>query len=172
MKIFINPGHDIRLDSGAVNPIFGLKECDVVLSIGETLQNILLSNNNQVYLLQSDNLASVVTTANNWQADIFISLHCNAANRTAHGTETLVYKYGGMAERLATLIQDSIVSSLGTTNRGVKERPNLIVLNSTSMPAVLIELAFIDQEDDVNKLINCQEEFALAIYQGVKNFFE
>ena len=106
MKIFINPGHDIRLDSGAVNPIFGLKECDVVLSIGETLQNILLSNNNQVYLLQSDNLASVVTTANNWQADIFISLHCNAANRTAHGTETLVYKYGGMAERLATLIQD------------------------------------------------------------------
>ncbi len=45
MKIFINPGHDIRLDSGAVNPIFGLKECDVVLSIGETLQNILLSNN-------------------------------------------------------------------------------------------------------------------------------
>lgn len=73
MKVFINPGHDPRFDSGAVNPISGLRECDVALSIGEILRDLLIENNHQVYLLQSDNLIGensalpcVVETANAW----------------------------------------------------------------------------------------------------------
>jgi len=177
MKVFINPGHDPRFDSGAVNPVSGLRECDVTLSIGEILRDLLIDNNHQVYLLQSDNLIGensalpcVVETANDWKSDIFISLHCNAANQKAHGTETLVYKYGSSAEQLARLIQENIISELGTEDRGIKERPRLIVLNSTLMPAVLIELAFIDQEDDERLLINYQDKFAQAIYQGVSQY--
>lgn len=86
------------------------------------------------------------------------------------GTETLVYKYDSLAEQLARPIQENIISVLGTDDRGIKERPQLIVLNSTLMPAVLIELAFIDQEDDEQLLINCQDKFAQAIYQGISQF--
>ena len=35
MKVFINPGHDPRVDSGAVNPTYGTQECDVVREAGE-----------------------------------------------------------------------------------------------------------------------------------------
>lgn len=40
MKVFINPGHDINLDSGAVNPVYGTRECDVASDAGKMLRDI------------------------------------------------------------------------------------------------------------------------------------
>ena len=41
MKVFINPGHDINLDSGAVNPVYGTRECDVARDAGKMLARYL-----------------------------------------------------------------------------------------------------------------------------------
>ena len=174
MRIFLNPGHDVNLDSGAVNPHTGLRECDVALQIGMSLQSCLKECGHFVEMLQSDNLAGetphlpcVVDAAEEAEADIFISIHCNAANGIARGTETLVHHLGGEADVLARFIQREIVSALGTRDRGVKERPELIVLRLTSMPAVLVETAFIDQDDDAFLLENHADTFAAAIEHGI-----
>lgn len=71
---------------------------------------------------------------------------------------------------MAKHIQKSIVSSLGTVNRGVKERTNLGVLKNTKMPAVLIETAFIDNFSDGILLKTKQDEFAKAIFDGICNY--
>ena len=177
MKVFLNPGHDLELDSGAVNPLSGLRECDVAADIGILVQRYLEAAGCEVRSLQSDNLCGetpwlpcVVDEANSWPADIFVSLHCNAANTEAHGTEVLVYATGGEAEKLADCIQRQIVDSCGTVDRGIKERPHLVVLNSTDMPAVLVEMAFIDNEEDKQILTFGADDMARAIARGVTDY--
>ena len=134
--------------------------------------------------MQSDNLAptpagrseyadrqgpTVTETANDWGADIFVSIHCNAANTTAQGTEVECYG-SGTGEQLAQCIQSQIVDSIGTTDRGVKYMPQLLVLKYTDMPAVLVEMAFIDNDDDAELLAGKQDEFARAIARGVTDY--
>lgn len=173
LKIFINPGHDIDLDPGACAN--GIREVDIALAIGEKVKKTMEVIGYPCQLLQSDNLngetkgkPNVCATANNSGADIFISIHCNsAANASAKGTETLVYSAGGKAELLAKCIQSQIVNSLSTVDRGIKERPDLCVLRETSMPAVLVETAFISNQEDAYKLMYRIEEFANAISRGI-----
>lgn len=181
MKVFINPGHDIKYDSGAVNPDSGMRECDVAVTIGSLVGKYLEAAGCEVKMLQSDNLyndssypdrqdESVCGSANAWTADVFVSIHCNAANGDAKGTETLVYPNSPESNKLAQCIQSQIVNSLGTVDRGLKERPNLCVLKNTYMTAVLVETAFIDNADDAELLANNQDEFARAIARGVTDY--
>ena len=171
MKVFINPGHGYP-DPGAVNYQYNLTEEAVVYEVGNILEEYLQGAGVQVVgSLQSDDLQRVVSEANNSGADLFVSIHCNSySNPMAEGTETLVYQYGGKSELAAKCIQYQLIASLGTVDRGVKERPRLYVLNQTAMPAVLVELAFISNEDDILLLIDKKEEFAKAIARGITDY--
>lgn len=173
LKIFINPGHDMDLDPGACAN--NLREVDIALAIGEKVKKTMEVIGYPCQLIQSDNLngetegkPNVCATANNSGADIFVSIHCNsAANTSAKGTETLVYSTGGKAELLAKCIQTQIVNSLNMVDRGIKVRPDLCVLRETTMPAVLVEAAFISNQEDAYKLMYRIEEFANAIARGI-----
>ena len=177
MRVFLNPGHDQRYDSGAVNPSTGLRECDVAAEIGALVQGYLEQAGCEVAVVQSDNLNGespwlpcVVQSANAWPADIFVSLHCNAANGQARGTETLAFALGGESEALAQCIQQQMVDTPGTVARGVKERPAPCVLRRTDMPAALIEMAFIDNDEDMKLLTEQTDEIARAIARGVMDY--
>lgn len=180
MKIFINPGHDRTYDCGAVNNNYGITEAAIAYDIGNKVAYYLNQVGYETQVMQSDNLYydspytdrpyPVCQAANDWNADIFVSIHCNAANTVANGTETIVYRYGGDSTTLATCIQDQIVNSLGTTDRGVKEMPGLIVLKHTDMTAVLVETAFIDNDNDALLLINNTDDFARAIARGISDY--
>ena len=176
-KIFLNPGHCLGVDNGAINTRLYVFEAAVARQIGEKVAKYLQEAGCEVELLQSNNLCgedsstpNITKTANDWGADIFISLHCNAFNQQARGTECLVFAKGFYAEDLADAIQRQIVNALDMVDRGVKERPDLAVLKHTVMPAVLVEMAFIDNEEDCEKLINQQDEFAAAIARGVTDY--
>lgn len=81
-------------------------------------------------------------------ADLFISIHANAldGSGSAYGTECYTYLNSTSEnKRLAVDIASSISSKLGTYNRGHKEA-DFAVLRLTSMPAVLVETAFIDTQ--------------------------
>ena len=176
MKVFINPGHCPGVDSGAVNPNSGMQEADVALAIGQLVQKYLTDAGCEVQLLQSDNLMydgegpCVCETANEWPADIFVSIHCNAAGGDARGTEVEIYPGSDASTKLGQCIQSQIVNALGTVDRGLKERPGLCVLKHTEMPAVLVETAFIDNDDDANLLANNQDDFARAIARGITDY--
>ena len=64
------------------------------------------------------------------------------------------------------------MEDVGYINLGVEERPGLIVLNSTQMPAVLVEVGFINSDAD-NELFSTRfEETAGAIAEGIADSFE
>ena len=182
MRIYINPGHDRDYDPGAVNPNTGLRECDVAYDIGNRVRNYLEDADYDVRLMQSDNLlydsdhadrpVAVVPDANEWPADLFVSIHCNAFDTTARGTEVECYSLDSDGGALAQCIQDKIVETIGTIDRGVKERPGLIVLKHTDMPAVLVETAFIDNDEDAALLVERETDFARAIARGITDYIQ
>ena len=170
MRITINPGHapNGNPDPGACG--FGLRESDVAYNVGKGVEKYLNAIGIETVFIQSDELSEITETANSTGSDLFISIHCNAFNGVAKGTETCVYSLYGTAAKLGQCVQNQIVNSLGTVDRGLKERTGLYVLKHTDMPAILVELAFIDNDVDNALLRDKQDEFARAIARGVTDF--
>ena len=169
MKIYINPGHSVDgTDHGAC--CFGLREADIALRIGQRVENYLRAVGYQVKLGQFDQLQTICDDANNWQADLFVSIHCNAFDGNAKGTETYCYRGATSGRRLAETIHNQITRSLPITDRGVREA-GYYVLANTDMPAVLVETAFIDNYDDAELLRNRQDDFARAIARGISDYY-
>lgn len=167
MKIFINPGHCVGVDSGAVGN--GLIEAEVALNIGRLLEKYLQAVGFETKVFQYDGLRAIANDANSWGADLFISIHCNAANTAAaNGTETF-YWNEGEGKKLAAKIHNQLVNSLKLANRNIKAA-NFTVLGATNMPAVLVETAFITNPFDAKVLANSQDEIARAIARGVTDF--
>lgn len=177
MKVFLNPGHapNGNPDPGAVNDETGLRECDVALAVGKAAEGYLNAAGVATKLLQSDSLYDICEAANDSDADIFVSIHCNAAEaKQANGTETWACAGSYRGSMLAKCIQDQIVDALETTDRGVKIATpgvnGLYVLTNTDMPAVLVELAFITNPDDEKILANAQDAMARAVARGITDY--
>lgn len=83
--------------------------------------------------------------ANASGADLFIAVHFNSGGGT--GTEVWHYPYSS-AETYAQDVSRELASALGLPNRGAKSTTGLYVLNHTEMPAILIEVCFVDSEAD------------------------
>lgn len=173
-RICIDPGHG-GSDPGAVNG--ALAEKDVVLDVGLRLKKLLLNAGYEVIMTRENDTyltpGQKAGVGNGAKADIFVSLHCNsAASEQANGTEVLVYDDIGEAHRLGECLQRHLIGALGLRDRGVKLRPDLIVLNSTKMPAALAEIAFISNANE--KLMLARPEFkqrvAEAIFKGLQEY--
>ena len=107
-------------------------------------------------------------TANEKRADLFLSIHANATtNSTASGVECHIYGTDGESDSLAVEICKEIAGRLGAKNRGVKVNPGLCVLNSTVMPAVLVELGFLSNAEEANKLKAQAADYAAALEAAV-----
>lgn len=175
MRVFLNPGHapDGNPDPGACG--YGLRECAVAKNVADLVAGYLAAAGVEVVgNFQSDSLHEVASASNCADADVFISIHCNACNGVAQGTEVWHYYSSDEGEKLAQCIQNQIVNALGTVDRGVKgAKPGvngLYVLNNTEAVAVLVELAFIDHAGDAELLRSRQDEFARAIARGVTDY--
>ena len=102
-------------------------------------------------------------------ADLFVSIHRNSAENPNQysGVETLVYDDSGLKAQIARNINENL-KKLGFRNIGVSERPNLVVLNSTQMPALLVEAGFINSDRD-NQMFDQQFwAVANAIADGIE----
>lgn len=178
MKVFINPGHapNGNPDPGAVNQYTGLRECDVTKKVSDLVVHYLTTAGVEIAgNLQCDDLEEVCAASNASNADIFISIHCNAAaNEQANGTETWYHVNSIYGRALADCIQQQIIESIETTDRGTKAatpgKNGLYVLNQTDAIAVLVELAFISNGDDAILLTENVDDFAKAIARGVTDY--
>lgn len=92
-------------------------------------------------------LAEECRIANGSGADLFIAVHFNSGGGT--GTEVW-HCPGSSAESYAESVSAELASALGLRNRGAKATTGLYVLNRTTMPAILIEVCFVDTEQDAD----------------------
>lgn len=184
IKIYIDQGHNPTgsHNSGAVAN--GLFESDINYQVGIYLRNMLNSDsrfearvsrpypNTVLGTNNSTSLAERVRMANEWPANYFISIHCNSnSNPAINGTEVYIYQYYTQANWLAEDVMSGIVDMVGTKNNGIRENPSLYVLRRTSMPAILVELGYLTNYQDAEKLRNNQYQFAYGIYLGLLRYF-
>ena len=168
-KIVIDGGHG-GADPGAVYE--GRQEKDDNLALALSVGRILEQNGIDVVYTRTEDVYDTpfekATIANNSNADYFVSLHRNAVPtpNTASGIETLVFADRGMAGQIARAI-NSELEGLGWKNLGVIERPNLVVLKRTKMPAVLVETGFIDNDTDNAMFDEEFDSIAAAIAGGI-----
>ena len=167
MKICINAGHCYGVDSGAVGQK-GTQEAHINKVIASYVEAYLESKGYSVISVSEKSLAKVCLLANSANCDFFISIHCNAAeNKSARGTETFYYKGSAEGKKLAQAINDEIVKTLGTRNRGIKETTSLYVIKHTKAPAVLVECEFISNLDGEKLLKEKAKIFGQCITRGI-----
>ena len=166
----IDIGHNVPYDTGAV----GIrKEDDLNRLVGNSLISKLRERGIKVVNCTpttakslNDSLYQRVITANNCGATLFVSIHHNACPG-GYGSEVLCIKnnyQGGLSTKVGQAILNEL-SSLGLRNRGVKDRRDLYVINNTSMPALIVECAFVDSSLDMANYN--PEKVATAIYKGI-----
>ena len=166
----IDIGHNVPYDTGAV----GIrKEDDLNRLVGNALISKLRERGIKVVNCTpntakslNDSLYQRVITANNSGATLFVSIHHNACPG-GYGAEVLCIKnnyQGGLSTKVGEAILNEL-SSLGLRNRGVKDRRDLYVINNTSMPALIVECAFVDSSSDMANYN--PEKTATAIYKGI-----
>lgn len=138
--------------------------------VGLKLKELLEAEGHRTQLIapssaktDTESLRSRVSAANQSGADYFISIHFNAFNKKAHGTEVYVNALSNPFTATALSVVENI-ASLGFQNRGVKAYP-YYVLKHTKMPAMLIECCFCDCDRDM-KLFDA-DRMAIAILSGL-----
>lgn len=172
-KVIIDAGHGGQ-EPGAVYE--GRQEKEDALQLAFDVGNALERRGISVsYTRVSDVYDSPyekAAMANASDADIFLSIHRNAmpVPGTASGVENLVYEDLGTAGALGRNIGEALAEA-GWTDLGVKERPGLVVLRNTKIPAVLVEVGFINNEKDNEFLDANMAATADAIADGVLKTF-
>lgn len=168
-RIALDAGHG-GSDPGAVYK--DRREKDDTLDLTLAVGDILKKNGIDVYYTRTTDEYETpfkkATDANNSGADLFVSIHRNSSENPNQysGVETLVYSDTGLKAEVARNINNQLEDA-GFKNLGVDERKNLVVLKRTKMPAVLVEVGFINNDKD-NYLFD--EEFdsiAQAIADGI-----
>lgn len=150
----------------------GRREKDDALNLTLAVGEILEANGVDVYYTRDTDVFETplqkAQEANRTEADYFVSIHRNSSPvpNQYTGIETLVYNRYGEAAELAYNINEEL-EAVGFENQGVNERTNLAVLRRTRMPAVLVEVGFINTEAD-NALLDARfEQVVQAIADGI-----
>lgn len=166
MFVALNPGHNCPPDTGAV----GYEKEDFLTLVtvrhltslleqaGHKVLNVLPSSCSSV----NQSLRARVMKANQQEAQLYVSIHFNAANGKASGTE--VFAVSAVGRQYARSVLQEIVK-LKFINRGVKDGSKFFELNNTSMPAILVECCFVDSKEDMN--LFDASEMAEAIARGI-----
>ena len=178
--LLLDAGHGGK-DPGASGN--GLVEKDLTLTLLQKI-NKELDKDIKVYLTRNSDVYpdnnSRARIANQI-ADAMVSIHMNASESPlSNGTETLYKNHSNdtgetlTSKQLATLIQNNLIEATGNNNRGIVHRQDLLILNGTTVPAVIVEVAFLSNAGDALKL--SQEDFlddvAEAIAEAIEDAFD
>lgn len=175
ITIAIDPGHGGN-QPGAVYPDANgndVKEKDLTLPMSLMLADILEDRGYNVVLTRtgddSVSLADRAKMANAAGAELFVSIHCNALDRTDYeGIFTYYYPNSTRGEALAKQVQAGVVAATGGIGRGTPSA-NFQVLRETTMPAVLVETGFMTHPGELARLCDptYQQKIALGIANGI-----
>lgn len=180
--VVVDPGHGGR-DPGAIGP-GGTQEKDVNLAIALEVARLLEQAGARVILTRDRDVSVELATrsrmANALRADVFVSIHADAIGpgRTASGTGTFYHPGPGEAPGNGTnalfgqAVHRELVRAAGLPDRGLRQRAFHVLIH-TEMPAVLVEVAFIDNPAEERLLTDpeFQRRAALGIAQGVVRYF-
>jgi N-acetylmuramoyl-L-alanine amidase len=169
--VVVDAGHG-GSDPGAIYE--GVNEKDVNLAIAQRVAALLRAQGYQVLMTRDSDTAVGLYTraeiANEAGADLFVSIHANAANNAPEfaGIYTYYHPSSRRGARLAQAIQTPICAQTEAVDRGTASA-NYVVLRETDMCAVLVETGFMSNSAELRQLLTSayQEKLAAGIVEGI-----
>lgn len=170
-SVVLDAGHG-GSDYGAIRA--GINEKDINLDVVKRVQAILAGKGVAVAMTRNtDDFISLLDrttfTANN-SPDIFVSVHVNSSSKQViSGIETHYYHENSIV--LAQTIHECLLSSIRTTDRGLF-KSKFYVINHTDVPAVLVEIGFISNDEERAELVSEErkQQTAKAIAEGILKY--
>ena len=190
--VILDAGHG-GSDPGATSS--GRQEKTINLQMANQLRDKLTNRGYEVQMVRDGDVAirnlNRSRTANDSDADIYVSIHQNAHNGTANGIETFYYLYHSNyqsaindeyhndgtrianSKHLAELVQSAMINETGANDRGVK-RASFEVLRETDIPAILLEAGFIDNSAEGRKLADpaYQNRLMESVADAIDQYFK
>ena len=174
-KVFVDPGHG-GSDNGASG--FGLLEDELNLQISNIVEKKLKEKGIEVKMSRtSDKFIPLIERsemANDYGADLFISIHQNSFEKeSANGIETYYHTNKEDEKPYSDEIQNNTIKETGATNRGVKSA-NFSVIRESDMPSSLFESGFISNKSENSKLRDpiYQDKLASGIVNGIETYLK
>ena len=168
-RVILDAGHG-GTDAGA--SYRGRLEKDDTLAMAMAVGAILQENGVEVSYTREEDVYQTpfqkAQIANQSGADLFVSIHRNSSPRENQysGVESLVFREEGIKRELAENINREL-ERIGYADPGIRERPGIVVLRKTKMPAVLVEVGFINTEADNQLFDERFQQSAEAIADGI-----
>lgn len=172
--IVIDPGHGGSRPGARYE---GIEEKDIDLSVSLKLAAILRDKGYNVVMTRTTDvevgLYERADIANAVNANLFVSIHSNAADNSPdyQGIYTYYYPTSNRGARLATAIQKPLTTLTGGIDRGIRPA-DFVVIRETDMCAVLVEMGFMSNHEELTKLIDdsYQDKLALGIADGIVSY--
>lgn len=174
LTVYVDPGHG-GADPGAI--VHGdIHESEMMLDIGEHLEELLIDEGARVEMSRRDDSFvdndDRVADSIERNADLFLSLHANTyESSTIQGTEVYFNRmfHPEQSEELASALQHTVTEDSGFSDRGIREE-ELNVIEHPSMPSALVEIGYMTNAEDLERLLTDQEEIAFSLMQGVMQY--
>lgn len=173
MTVVLDPGHGGH-DTGAIS-CHGNCEKDVTLAVMQRVAKLLLGAGAKVLLTRADDTFIPLTDrsglANVQHADVFVSVHCNSSPMHNSSSGTEIYYTTPQSYALASAMHGELIPALELKDGGIRAR-SLSVTRKSLMPAILIELAYINNDREEKLLLTdaFQQKAAEAIVSGLCNY--
>jgi N-acetylmuramoyl-L-alanine amidase len=176
MKVSLVVGHS-KTSVGAKNKQHDTSEFDLNKHLAWSIRerfNYIVEKDMNAHILEivyREKYSSLPTKINKSGADLCVSMHCNAFNTKASGSEVLYYHKSKIGKELAQIFQKNFSSALGNTDRGVKAKTSEdrggYLLKETDMPCLVCEPFFLDNDSEFSNMSEKSDELIDAYTQSI-----
>ncbi len=170
MKVAIVVGHSSK-DPGSINTKFDVTEFEIAKQVAECVYQ---DSPIPAELVFRDTYRELPGKINALYPDFIISMHCNAFNGSANGTEVLYYHKSRKSKKLARILQKNLVNALELPDRGIKAKSRTdrggYLLKYTNAPCVIAEPFFIDNNKDLQRALERQDRLVDAYVKTIRQY--
>jgi len=164
-------GHNEK-DPGAVNESFGITEFGFNRGLAKLIDKYVCPSAVSIELVYRDALYSKLPEkVNRLNPDFLLSLHCNAFNKSASGTEVLYYHKSSKGMEMAGILQNELVQALQLKDRGIKGKSSEdrggYLLRYTNAPCIIAEPFFIDNDNDLQRVLENQMGLVMGYVKAI-----
>jgi len=172
MTVALVVGHK-ESSQGATNVASGISEFEFNFKLAEQIEFALIDTNVQCEIVYRNSYSELPEEINAMDPNFIVSLHCNAYDTRASGTEVLYYHSSTLGKAMAEILQEELLFALSLNNRGVKSKHSEdrggYLLRYTKAPCVIAEPFFIDNDKDFDTAKSRLPRLVEAYVNAIEN---
>lgn len=170
-KVYISPSDQVS-NTYAVGNTNEATQCRAIAQLLDAaLKRCGIDSKTNTTAGGSAGMSARVKESNDWGATLHVCLHTNACNTKVQGTRLMAFDLKGFGYKACKAILEALAPITPGTSDNITERPGLYEVKNTNAPCAYIEVAFHDNPEEAQWIIDHKEDIAEAICKGVCNYF-